>query len=238
MIGLTVTGGQRVADNLRTAKGALRSAQQSGVRRSVAIVQRALRTEMSEQGAMDPFWGKKGSRGDGLATRTGRTRASITGATFTVGERVVGVVGSKEPHLKQHEDGGTVRGGSPRGFNRVPTAAALTPAGVDRNAGRSIRDIPGTFLFRSARGHLWAAVRTYGSGAKMIRGKQARANFFSAQSGMVGKTTGGLVLLYLLVRQITLKPRRIFDRVRKQSQPQVIETMRADVSLVVQRANA
>ena len=237
MIGMTVTGAERVAANLKGASAGAPGAQERGVRRGVSLIERALKREMSKAGEMDAFWGKQGAAGNGLAARTGRTLASITGSVFKVAERVVGAVGSKAPHLKLHEDGATVQGTSPGGYHRIATAAAKTGAGVDRNTGRSIRDIPGSFLFRSAKGSLWAAVRTFGSGAKQISGKVRRAAFFGAQAALVGATKGGLVLLYLLVKSVTLRPRSIFARVRREQERPVVEAVRAEVSLVVQKAN-
>jgi hypothetical protein len=212
VIGLSVTGADRAARNLARAKARVLTAQEAGVRRSTLMIERALKLEMTQAAEMDAFWGKKGSAGDGLSARTGRTRASVTGGgtSLRVGDRVVGAVGSKEKHLKLHESGGTVRGTSPQGYARVPTAAAQTGAGVDRWAGMSIRDIPGAFLMRSATGRLWAAM---GAGNR-------------------------LRFLYLLVKSVTLKPRHIFERVKRQNEPRVVELMRSEVAVVVREANS
>jgi len=210
MIGVTVTGVDKVTKNLRGARAGTGPATARGVRMGVAIVERALKMEMTKKGEMDAFWGKQGAGDDGLAVRTGRTRASVTGAQFRSGDTYVGVVGSKEKHLKDHEDGATLQGTSPAGYHRIPTAAAKTPAGVDRNAGRSIRNIPGAFLFTSKAGNLWAAMRN---------------------------NAGPLVLLYMLVKSITLRPRKIFARVRREQQAPVVEALRSQVSIVVAQAN-
>lgn len=212
MIGLSVSGGARVTENLRRAKAGVRDAEVTGVRRASLLIERALKTELTQAAEHDAFWGKRGSAGDGLSVRSGRTRASITGGgvAFRVGDRVVGAIGSKEPHLKLHEEGATVRGTSPRGWARIPTAAAQTGAGVDRWAGMSIRDIPGAFLRRSQSGRLWALMND----------------------------AGRLVALYLLVQSVKLRPRAIFARVRRESEPRVVEVMRAEVDLVVRSANA
>lgn len=211
MIGLTVRGADKVATGLRAARAGVLTAQERGVRRATVLVERALKLELSHKGEVDAFWGKRGAPGDGLAVRSGRTRASITGGgtSYRVGDRVVGAVGSRDRHLVDHEGGATVRGTSPKGFARIPTAAAQTGAGVDRNAGRSILAIPGAFLFTSKTGRLWAAV----------------------------SQNKRLVLLYLLVKSFTLRPRRIFARVRREQEPHATEAMRAEVSLVVQKAN-
>lgn len=239
MIGLSVKGADTVAARLRAARQGVLTAQEAGVRRATVLVERALKLELSHKAESDTFWGKKGAADDGLAVRTGRTRAGITGGgtSYRVGDRVVGAVGSRDRHLVDHETGATVRGTSPKGFARIPTAAAQTGAGVDRNAGRSIRDIPGAFLFRSHTGTLWAAVRTFGSGAKQIRGKDRRAAFLSAQAGHIGAYKGGLMLLYLLVKSVRLRARHIFARVRREQEPRATEAMRSEVVLVVQQAN-
>lgn len=210
MIGLSVRGASESAAKLRRASSQLREGQLRGTRTAVALVQRAVRLEMTGRASMDPFWGKGGAEGNQLAVRTGRTRASVTGNTFRYGDRAVGVVGSKEAHLKLHESGGTVQGTSPKGYARIPTAAAKTAAGVDRNAGRSIRDIPGAFLFTSKSGRLWAAVRRERT----------------------------MQLLYLLVHEVKLRPRGIFSRVAREQSPRVVQAMQAEVALVVRGANA
>lgn len=212
MIGVSVKGADRAAANLKTASREVLTAQEVGVRRSTALIERSLKLELSERGGQDAFWGKTGSPGSGLAVRTGRTRASVTGggASFRVGDRVVGVVGSKEVHLKLHEDGATVPGTSPRGYARIPTGAAQTGAGADRWAGTSIRNIPGAFLLQSKTGRLWAAMR---SGNR-------------------------LTLLYLLVKSVHLRARSIFQRISRKETPNVVAIMKQQISLVVNKANA
>jgi hypothetical protein len=65
---------------------------------------------------------------------------------------------------------------------RIPTRHAQTGAGVDRYAGMSARQIPDTVLLRGKKGGLWIMLR---------QGKK-------------------LTPLYLLVRSVTLRPRRMF----------------------------
>lgn len=213
MIGVSVKGVEHVRGNLTRARAGVRTAQERGVVRSSLLVSRMLKLELSEPGGSDPFWGKTGSRGNGLAVRTGHTRAGITpgGNIIRIGDNVVAAVGSASQALKRHEAGGTFAGTSPAGYARIPTGAAKTAAGVDRNAGRSIRAIAGAFLRKSKSGKLWAAIRS---------------------------STGGLTLLYLLVKSITLKPRHIFQRTRDKAAPQVTALVGNAVSLVVQQANS
>lgn len=212
MIGVSVQGADRVRANLARGSSRLRSGQEAGVKRASILVSRLLREEMTQDAVSDPFWGKRNSGGDGLSVRTGHTRASVTGGgtIFRVGTSVMAAVGSAMKHLLDHERGGTFSGSSPRGFHRIPTAAAQTAAGADKYAGRSILDIQGSFLMRSLGGRLWAAINN---------GKRA------------------VTLLYLLVRSITLKPRRLFARTSAKAAPQVVGGLRLEVSAAVAEAN-
>lgn len=212
MIGIAVKGAEKVAKKLDQAQKDTRTAQERMVSRASILVSDALRAEMSERQQEDPFWGATGAAGDGLAARTGKTRASVTGGGRVLrhGNTVIATVGSPQRHLKDHEDGGTFSGKSPKGFHRIPTREAQTAGGQDRYAGRSIRDIEGAFLIRSKTGRLWAAL--------------ARARF--------------VTLLYLLVRTIKLRPRRIFHRVNERTKPKAVAVGRAEMTSVVNKANA
>jgi len=216
MIGVSVKGAGKALRNLAAAPKSLRLETEGAMRRSVLLVRRMLSTEMTAPENRDAFWGKKGASGNGLSTRSGKTRASLTAGTriYRNGRTLVGVVGSAEKHLKLHEDGGTVHGTSPRGYLRIPTAAAQTAAGVDRFAGKSIKDIPGAFLHRTKQGRLWA-VRPRG-----------------------GPRSGRIEFLYLLLKTVRMRPRRIFARTRDTSRPQVVEITRGAIRTVVQKANA
>lgn len=210
--GVTIGGVARVQGNLVRTGARLYAAQEAGVKRGSALLSRMLKEEMTADAVSDPFWGKMGASGDGLAVRSGKTRASVTGGgtAIRIGNRVTAAVGSSERHLVDHEKGGVFGGKSPRGFHRIPTAAAKTAAGVDRYLGQSIRDIAGSFLVRTLGGRLWAAV------------SQGR---------------GRVTLLYLLARTITLKPRRIFARVSAKAAPQVDGALRLEVATTVQQGN-
>jgi hypothetical protein len=211
MIGVTVAGVEHVRGNLARARTGVRTAQERGVARASVLVSRMLREELTGQAGSHAFWGKTGAKDGKLAVRTGHTRASITpgGNVIRVGDNVVAAVGSGSESLKRHEAGGTFRGTSPGGYFRVPTREAQTAAGVDRWMGMSIRNIPGAFLLRTHAGRLWAAVGT----------------------------KNRLTLLYLLVKSITLAPRRIFQRTRTKAQPQCAALVGNAVSLVVREAN-
>lgn len=212
MIGVAVKGAERVSAKLRTASDDVRRGAESSMRQATLIVRRRLTLELTGPETRHAFWGKVGSRGNKLSVRSGKTRASLTPGTrvFRSGTTLVGVVGSAEKHLRLHEDGATISGSSPKGYLRIPTGAAQTAAGVDRWAGRSIRDIPGAFLFKSKRGNLWAAVRRGGS----------------------------LVLLYLLKKIARMRARKIFARTRDASREDVKRVTNDTVSATVRKANS
>jgi len=216
MIGVSVRGIETTQRNLARAGQELRGAQERGVSKASKLVSIELKQELTSPAASSPFWGRIGSTGSGLSVRSGLTRASITGGgrIFRSNDIVTSAVGSAQKHLKDHEDGGVFPGRSPKGFARVPTAAAQTAAGVDRYAGQSIRDIPGSFLLRSKTGRLWAA-RNAG-----------------------GRNSARVELLYLLVKSVRLKPKHIFGRVADRSRPKVVQLIGAEASLVVGRANS
>lgn len=212
MIGIAASGAEKTHRNLAGAARALPSEQAKAVLRASRIVEIELKKEMTAARQMDPFWGVKGGAGDGLAVRSGLTRASVQGGgrIYRSGDTVSAAVGSAQKHLKDHEDGATLSGKSPAGYHRIPTREAQTGAGVDRYAGRSIRDIAGAFLIRTKAGKLWAAL--------------ARA--------------GRVSLLYLLVKIIRLRPRRIFHRVNERTRPKAVAEVQAGVTAVVNKANA
>lgn len=215
MIGLAVSGIEKVQGNLKRAAAEAKAATEAAMKRATIIVGRNLREELTAPESRDAFWGKVGARGLGLSRRSGKTAASITAGTrvYRVGESVVGVVGSAERHLKLHEDGGTVSGSSPKGYHRIPTAMAQTAAGVDRNAGRSIKGMPGVFLIRTSKGKLWAV----------------------RQAG--GKRSSRMEFLYLFVKSVKYKARHIFARMATKSQPEVSRVTKDQVAAVVRKAN-
>jgi hypothetical protein len=213
MIGVSVKGAEKALRNIAGAAKSVRVESERAMRASVLLVRRMLALEMTGSENRDAFWGKKGAAGNKLSVRSGKTRASLAPGTrvYRTGSTLVGVVGSAEKHLVLHEDGGLIHGTSPKGYLRIPTRAAQTPAGVDRYAGRSIRDIPGAFLLKSKAGNHWAAIR---------------------------KAGGTLSLLYLLKKSARIRPRRIFARTRDSARPQVLELTRGAIRTVVQKANA
>ena len=211
MLGVAVRGSERVSGKLKAAGDDIKRGTEKSMRQATLLVRGRLVQSMTAPERRDSFWGKVGAA-TGLSVRSGKTRASLTPGTrvYRTGTTVVGVVGSREKHLRLHEDGGVVRGGSPKGYLRIPTAQAQTAAGVDRWAGRSSRDIPGAFLMKSKRGNLWVAVS---------RG-------------------GKLVLLYLLKKSVKMKARRVFARARDASREDVKRATADMVTATVRKANA
>lgn len=177
------------------------------MRRTMGVVvhhvERSLkRNALTGQKGSHPLFGVTGAAGDTLGVRSGRTRNSIVARVLDTPGGVVGVVGSPERHARLHEHGGTVTGAP---YLRIPTREMQTGAGVDRMAGRSARSIAGAFLLKSKAGNLWIAMRG--------RGRE-------------------LVLLYLLKRQVTFRPRRMFQRTLERSRAFIRQEFRNAVARV------
>ena len=148
--------------------------------RSVRLVERELKENQlgGKKGSSD-FWGVTGAEGNALGSRSGAARRSITARVIQGGGVVIGIVGGWARYLRIQERGGTIAG-SP--MLRIPTRLAQTGAGVDKNLGRSVRGLPGLFIFKSQAGNAWIATRS----------------------------AGQLQLLYLLKPSVTLRARRMF----------------------------
>lgn len=216
MIGLAVKGIDRVASNMVRTRERLREQNKRSMKRATIHLSGKLRLQMTGPKTHHPFWGVQSPSKEMLTARTGITRASLSAGTrvYESAGVLTGAVGSSQKHLLDHETGGIFPGKSPKGYHRIPTAAAQTRVGVDRWLGMSIRDIPGAFLFRSSVGKLWAAVITG------------------------GKRSQRITLLYLLVKWRKLPARRIFGRVRDKEATAVNTIMGEGVASVVRQANA
>ena len=212
MIGFTVRKIGRFVTKPDAVKRDLRAALKSGLRKASFIIRESLREKMSEPGGRDSFWGRTTTT-KGLLVRTGGTRARLSpgGRVYESGTTMHTAVGSPDEHVRQIEAGGEVFPGPGYKYLRIPTGAAQTRAGVDRWAGRSIRDIPGSFLFTSKAGELWAAHR---------KGKREK-----------------LERLYLLRKSITTRARHMFARTTRETEPKVVKAIGFDVSVAVARAN-
>jgi len=171
------------------------------VRSLSILMRRKLVERMSAPLHTSPFWGRTSPPGLAyLGVRSGQSRDRISpgGIIFRRGKEITSSVGSPDRHVAFLEKGGTIFGHQ---FLRIPTAAAQTPAGVDRNAGVSIRSLKDVFLMRSRTGPLWA-VRQVGKrnrGAPHARG---------AREGPRGGSK--LEFLYLLKRSVKQRGRFIF----------------------------
>lgn len=210
MIATKIIGVDRVLAKLERAGVEMDRAEMNTVRQGSIILRRALVQHLSGRAPSDPFWGKGSPSGAFMGARTGQSRSRLSpgGLAVKQGNRWSAAVGSPDKHVAFQEQGGTIQG---RQFLRIPTRAAQTAGGMDRNAGRSIRDIPGSFLMRSRAGNLWAAVRASGDSVP--------------------------TLLYMLVRSVTQRARGIFATVRREIEPQIAALGRVEVAAVVRHAN-
>jgi hypothetical protein len=194
---------------------ALRAAQSQAMTRAVVMVEADLRANsFTGKKGSDAFWGVTGASGDALGARSGHTRRSIVSRTFVGagGTAVTGTVGSPLPQMKVHEHGGVVRG---KPWLRIPTKVMQTPAGVDALAGRSARTLPNTRVITSKRGNPWIV------------------EVGTPRSRRASEIQGFPLMLYMLVRQVTLRPRRMFAASLKRMRPKVAALFSGRFSAVV-----
>lgn len=225
MIGFTVHKSGRFVTNPQELVRDLRTATESSLRRASFLVRRVLREKMSKAGGRDPFWGRTTVR-DGILVRTGGTRARLSpgGRVYLSGLTMTTAVGSPDEHVRQLEEGGVVKPPPGQRFLRRPTAAAQTPAGVDRWAGQSIRNIAGARLWWNPHSaNLWAVRRkgAFGPQTKRQAAKGDRDEF-----------------LYLLVRSIRTHARHMFRDTVAETEPRIVRDMMGGVSVAVAKANS
>lgn len=212
MIGVQVVGLDQAIGRIRRFGSEIDKAEREQARRGSIQARRLLVARMSRPAPVHPFWGKGSPAGNYLGARTGQSRQRISPGGIVV--RTAGgyqaAVGSPDRHIAFAEEGGTISGGK---LKRIPTAAAQTPGGADRFAGRSIRDIPGAFLIRSQAGKLWA-VQPQG-----------------------GAKSGRLTFLYLLVPSVKQRGRHLFRETARDLNHAAVASAQPEVARVVRRAN-
>lgn len=207
VLNLSVRGITQTTRNLNRAAARVSPRLVTQVERETIRLERDLKQHsLTGNKGFHPFWGVTGASGETLGARSGHTRRSIARRVFTVAGTVIGAVGSPLRQMKLHEEGGTVSG---KPYLRIPTRAMQTAAGVDRNAGRSIKGQPGMFLLRSKAGNLWAAMRQGGT----------------------------LVLAYLFKFQIRLRARHMFRAAKRRNEPGILARMRAVTASIAVDAN-
>lgn len=211
-ISITITGIEPTIANLQGLERDLPRVQQEIVRDASLLTHRRVVERMSDRGGSDPFLGRTGGVGNTLAVRSGQSRARITpgGRVLQAGDVAFAVVGSPDPHVAFLEEGGTIYG---RQYLRIPLASAQTAQGVDRNAGRSLRDIPGLVFVRSHRGKLFAGIEKGGPRSRRF------------------------TFLYLLVPSVTLRGRHIFGDTQREVEPEIGRITEGRIRALVARAN-
>ncbi len=217
---ISFTGAREFQGFLLKAEGQAAGLVKDSIRKASFLAAKLLMERVAwPWGGYSPFWGKSSPKsGPYLRGRTGETRKRITpgGILFKAGDNYYSAVGSPDAHVLFHEKGGVIPANflgyrmSPAGYLRIATRAAQFQSGGDRWADRSIRDIPGAFLFKGKRFPLWAAVR---------KGKN-------------------LILLYALARQSppfggTHRPRGIFARTRDDVEKALLGDVSARVDALV-----
>ena len=208
MITVEVKGDKAVMQRLATFAREAPSALERGLARAGMRLLREVKINLTGPALSHPFWGRLGASGDALGARSGGTRGRLTGGQVVrMGDRVQTAVGSPDRYVAAHETGGSKSAGG--GFFRIPTAQAQTASGVDRNLGRSMRGQSGFALIRTRQGRLWI-------------GRSVRRRF---------------EFWYLLVRNIRLRPRHMFERAATRAKPGIESDVRFDFDLTVRKAN-
>lgn len=216
-ISVSVKGLDKFAAKLATEAARNRAHIRLATERSVRIVERDLKKRaMTGQRRSDPFWGPSGppASSNQVAVRSGHTRRSVTGRVYALRDTVIGVVGTALKHVAMLEEGGVVRG-SP--MLRIPTGAAKTGAGVDREAGRSVKG-KGYFIWPN---------RAQRSG-KLSRVKNV----------WLAKVVGGIMrLFYLLKPQVRHRARWLFRTSLRRTWTQVQAQFKGHAASMSARIN-
>lgn len=209
MIDVQVKGGAELAARFKALSQKIPDLIVRTLTLASLLMREKLVKRMTRTAGYDPFWGKQSPAGEYLGARTGLTVKRLSpGLKVTQsGKTYRTAVGSPDAHVAFFEHGGTIQG---RQFLRIPTAAAQSASGAEqgRFAGRSLRDVPGVFLFKSKAGRLWAAEK---------RDKK-------------------LTLLFLLQRAAKFRPRGIFAAVAAEMHDELDKIGATELRATVQRA--
>ena len=200
MISFAVHGLREAERGIAAQAKAIKATRRPAMRAAVSIYKRAALAAMTGPKKRDPFWGviSTGADSHQITVRSGDTRKALSSSgsnVYAIGDVVVGVVGTDRQHMLLLESGGTKHGTSPKGFLRIPTAAAQTKAGDEagRFKGRSLRDVDGVGIRPAGADRLWA----YDKASK--------------------------ALLFLLVKFVVIQGRGLFGSVFKRFQRIAIE---------------
>lgn len=176
------------------------------------------------------FWGRGSPDGGIVGVRSGTTRRSLPpGLVYRAGPDVVGAVGSFSQHLLDMEEGGRKSAGG--GYFRIPTMFAQTPAGVDRNAGRSMKGVPGTFIITSKTGKLWIVTTPEG-----VRGAKKAGGVPGTTLGVAkSHKSGQLIFLYLLVKEVNVPRKAVFGTTYIEMQTRTSAVADQNVQVLMRR---
>jgi hypothetical protein len=200
-------GGQQAEQQLGRIAQGMPGAIFNGVSRGTTLIRNMLFDGMSAKPIAGGFFGVMSPPAPMIAVRTGHTRSRLSQRVTRSGNVWIGSVSHPEEHVRDMEEGGTFSGKSPGGFHRIPTAWALTGAGVDRNMGRSMRGVQGYAVFKSKRGNLFI----WRVDVKPIEP------------------------WYLLKEQVTRDPKRLFHSVGVRAQPVCAMLFAGEISLHITR---
>lgn len=241
---MAVRGATQAHRRMTAAAAIVRAEQLRAMRLSTIYVERVVKENfLTGSPGSHPLFGRTGAKGATLGAVTGHLRRSVTSTAFSAhtgtGFVVVGTVGTAVPYAKAHEEGATIRGNP---WLRIPTKFAKKRSGEDRLAGVSARSDRSLFVVQSKKGNLWL-VRMPGSAKKLRERAAARAlagerHPSAGARGTKHRSTRkfwpGLVPMYLLVKSVTLRPRRSFHHAMERSRSRVVRIM----GIVGQRVSA
>lgn len=152
------------------------------------------------------FWGKGSPEGPEIGVRSGNTRQMLSpGFVARVDNTVSASVGHPSQHVADLEIGKLIKPTNGK-YLRIPTVYAQDPSGNDRNAGRSMLDVPGTKILRTKKGNLFIFAVPEASLQALDGGFQLPGT----TKGVLLKAKGKLIPLYMLVESVKLPEKRIF----------------------------
>lgn len=215
MITLRIVNAERTMERLRKASTAVGATLAATVRDEALRTGREIREYLAGPRVSDSFWGTQPGKAPYITRRTANTARALVGGDEVVriqttsGTLYRAVVGHPARYVAALEAGD--RRGS--GNARIPTAAAMTDAGVDRMAGRSVRGRPEFKLV-------------------VLKGRDGKRRAWIVSFKGEGRRRK-MVLMYLIKRVERFQPRGMFKRAAANADRRMPANLRARVQRTV-----
>lgn len=214
-VSLRVEQGRNTGQRLKAGALVVQNALHRGVAVATANLHRRAQREVFGgrivRGGLFPV----SAPGNQLANRTGRARSHIASNTFTLGNAVIGVVGSPDKYVLYNEIGARIRAkGS--GSLIIPTKNVMTGAGVMKEEwqGVKLRDV-------------WKQRKLFVLGKK----RGGKSGFVARHIGDVyrdprsGRMKRRVELLFLLRKEVNLAARHMFRTLARNAGPEIAATV-------------